>query len=183
MQKDLKSLFGTHHGLDERSLDALIKALSKENLPGFDYIEFKQAIGRLQDMGMDESTIYRSAFATASTMGLTKEKLLKTAAHYQKVLAHEQSQFEQSLKRQMAQRVEAKRQEVEKMKHQVQEYRKKIADLEQKIKQGEQTITNADGEIQEVEERLLSTKESFEHALRSIVNAIEEDIKSINTYL
>ena len=75
----MKDIFGTHHGLDERSMESLVGALERENLPGFDYLEFKQALERLQAMDMAEETAFKSAFATASTMGLTKDKLLKTA--------------------------------------------------------------------------------------------------------
>lgn len=183
MQKDLKSLFGDHHGLDERSVSALTRALANENLPGFDYIEFKQALARLRDMDMDEPTAFRSAYATASTMGLTKEKLLKTARHYKKVLDNENEHFEQSLNKQMEQRVKAKMQEVEKMKKQVAEFQRKIDELEARIKQGEQTIASADEDIRSAKEKLLSTKDAFQHALKSISNEIQKDIESMETYL
>ena len=76
MQSKLKSIFGNHHGLDERSINVLTKALENANLPGFDYLEFKQSLAALTQMNMDEAMAIKSAFATASTMGLTKEKLL-----------------------------------------------------------------------------------------------------------
>ena len=47
MKKILKNIFGSHHGLDQKSVDFLINALEKNNLPGFDYIEFKQALSAL----------------------------------------------------------------------------------------------------------------------------------------
>lgn len=190
MQKDLKSLFGDHHGLDDRSVTALTRALANENLPGFDYIEFKQALARLRDMDMDESTAFRSAYATASTMGLTKEKLLKTAQHYKKVLDDENEHFEESLKRQMEQKVKAKMQEVEKMKKQVAEFRgkideleNKIKDLETKIQRGQKTIASADEDIQNAKDKLLSTKDAFQYALKSISNEIQKDIESMESYL
>ena len=77
MQKDLKNIFGSTTGLDDKSMEYLTSALAKNNLPGFDYLEFKQSLGALASLNMDEATAYKSAFATASTVGLTKEKLLK----------------------------------------------------------------------------------------------------------
>lgn len=183
MQKDLKAFFGDHHGLDERSINALAKALEKNNLPGFDYIEFKQALGRLQDMDMDESTAFRSAFATASTVGLTKEKLLKTADHYRKILTKEKQQFDDSLKRQMEQRVSAKQQEVEKLKKQIEDHKAKIRQLQEKVEKAQVTIDHSDEHIQEAKTKLLDTKEKFDYALQSIVNEIEKDIENIGTYL
>jgi chromosome segregation ATPase len=183
MQKDLKAFFGDHHGLDERSINALTKALEKNNLPGFDYIEFKQALGRLQELDMDEPTAFRSAFATASTVGLTKEKLLKTAEHYRKVLTTEKQQFDDSLNRQMEQRVRSKQQEVEKLKKQIGEYQAKIQQLQEKVEKAQSTIDHADEHIQDAKTKLLDTKEKFDYALQSIVNEIEKDIENVGTYL
>jgi chromosome segregation ATPase len=183
MQKDMKAIFGDHHGLDERSLDSLTKALEKSNLPGFDYIEFKQALHRLQEMDMDETTAFKSAFATASTMGLTKEKLLKTTTHYKKVLIKEKQQFDQALKKQMEQRVNSKLGEVEKLKKQIVSYQEKIKELQEKIVKAQDTIDHADEHIQAAKEKIESTKDGFEHTLQSIVNQIDKDIENINTYL
>ncbi|MEL6868102.1 MAG: hypothetical protein AAFP19_27010 [Bacteroidota bacterium] len=123
MQKELKNLFGRAHGLDQKSVEFLTKALEKNNLPGFDYIEFKQSLGALSEMAMDESTAFKSAFATASTMGLTKAKLLETAQHYLKIIMREKTQFEAAMQKQMAHRVESKLQEVEKLKEQIVKHR------------------------------------------------------------
>ncbi|HNG89366.1 MAG TPA: hypothetical protein PK858_04155, partial [Saprospiraceae bacterium] len=83
-----QSLFAAD-GLDERSLDFLTKALEKNNLPGFDYFEFKRAVATLLEMKIDEDTAFKSAFATAATVGLTKEKLLDTAGYYRNLLDKE----------------------------------------------------------------------------------------------
>jgi adenine-specific DNA methylase len=91
MAINLKKAFSKAENMDEKSLDFLTKALQKGNLPGFDYLEFKQSLEALHAMNMDESLAFQSAFATASTMGLTKEKLLKSVSHYQKVLEQEKS--------------------------------------------------------------------------------------------
>ena len=87
MAKDLRIIFGDMHGLDEKSVDTLTKALNNANLPGFDYLEFKQSLGALSGLNMDEAMGIKSAFATAATMGVTKIKLKETAQHYKSVLA------------------------------------------------------------------------------------------------
>lgn len=183
MQKDLKALFNAEKGLDERSINSLIKALEKNNLEGFDYIEFKQSLGKLQAMNLDEPTAYKSAFITASTVGLTKEKLLKTADHYKKVLFNEKQQFDQALQKQMEQRVESKRSEVERMKKQVEEYKAKIKDLEEKIARAQSTIDHADEHIQAARDKIESTKEAFEATLKSVLSEIDQDIENINSLL
>ncbi|NJK83654.1 MAG: hypothetical protein HC912_07380 [Saprospiraceae bacterium] len=149
MPKDLSHIFGTTHGLDERSLQFLIKALERSNLPGFDYIEFKQSVANLIGMNIEEITAYKSVLATAMSMGLTKEKLLKSAYHYQQVLEEERTKFDAALQKQMEQKVGAKLEEVERLKKQIAEYATKIEELEQRIAKANLTISNADGEVQE----------------------------------
>lgn len=183
MNKDLKVLFGKHHGLDEKSVDFLTKALDKNNLPGFDYIEYKQSLGALSGMNMDEETAFKSAFATASTVGLTKDKLLKTAEHYKRILSKEKEQFDAALQKQMVQRVSSKQNEVEKLRKQIEEYKAKIAQLQEKIDKSQHTIDTADEHIQNAKEKIVSTKENFEYTLTSIVNQIDQDIENINRYL
>jgi chromosome segregation ATPase len=182
MNKDIKKMFGDHHGLDDKSVDFLTKALAKNNLPGFDYIEFKQSLRALREM-MDEPTAYKSAFATAATVGLTKEKLLKTATHYKNILATEKKQFDAALQKQMEQRVHSKLTEVEKLKKQIVEYKEKIKALEAKMAKSQSTIDNADQHIQAAKAKIEGTRDDFEHTLQSIVNEIDQDIESINQYL
>ena len=183
MQKSLKTLFGTHHGLDDRSVEFLTGALSKNNLPGFDYIEFKQSLAALTNMEMDEETAFKSAFATAATVGPTKDKLLKTAEHYQNVLNKEKNQFDAALKKQVDQRVKSKQTEVAKLRKQVEDYRAKIQLLEEKINAAESTIEKADEVIQEAKNRIESTKDGFELTLQSILNEINKDIENIKSFL
>lgn len=183
MNRDLKTIFGSHHGLDERSVTFLVKALEKHNLPGFDYIEFKQSLGALQSMNMDEPIAFKSAFVTASTMGLTKEKLTKTANHYRDVLNQEKEQFDKALKAQIEQRVNSKLTEVQKLKKQIEEYRAKIQTLEDQIVRSQNTIDHADEHIAGAKKRILDTKESFEVTYQSILNQIDKDIENINIYL
>lgn len=183
MQKKLKALFGKHHALDEKSIDFLTNALEKNNLPGFDYIEFKQSLGALEDLNMDESTAIRSAFATASTVGLTKDKLLKTAEHYKQVLSNEKRQFDAALEKQIQQRVKSKEEEIERLKKQVEEYKKKIVELEEKIARSQATIDHADEDINAAKEKILGTKENFEFTWQSVINEIDRDVENINKYL
>ena len=183
MQKDFKSIFGDNHGLDSKSVEFLVNALEKNNLPGFDYLEFKQSLAALAKLDMDESTAFQSAFATAATMGLTKPKLLETAQHYQIILKKEQAQFEMAMKNQIAQKIDGKRQEVEKLKGQIAKHQEKIEQLQMQIAKFQTTIDGADAQISATQARIEGTRESFEHAHRSIMNQIQKDIDNINNYL
>ncbi len=183
MIKDLKTLFGKDHGLDQKSVEFLANALKKNNLPGFDYIEFKQSLAALGQMQMDESTAFKSAFATASTMGLTKEKLLQTAAHYLKIVENEKAQFQLAMQKQIQQRVDSKLAEVNKLKEQIVKHQEKIRQLEEQISKYQATIDGADAKVAEARQKIEATQHSFELTHQSIVNQIRKDIENIENLL
>lgn len=183
MNKDLKAIFGSQHGLDQKSVNFLTNALEKSNLPGFDYIEFKQALAALNKMDMDEPTAFKSAFAAAATMGLTKQKLIDTANHYKTVLNKEQQEFQVALKKQMSTRVNGKLQEVERLKEQIVLHEEKIAKLKEQISKFQNTINNADADVQEAKNRIEATKDNFMLTFQSLQNEIDKDISNIEAYL
>lgn len=179
----MKTIFGKDHGLDQKSVDFLTKALEKSNLPGFDYIEFKQSLDALSKLNMEEETAFKSAFATASTVGLTKTKLLETASHYKKVLANEKKQFDAALQKQIDQKIAGKEQEVKKLKDQILKHQEKIKQLQDQIAKFQKTIDGADAQIDAARRKIESTRDGFEHTHQSILNQIEKDIENIKKYL
>ena len=86
----LTNLEGT---VNNEIMTVLLSILNENNQDGFDYLEYKNAIKSLESMQMDEKTRYRSAFATAKTLGVTVPKLLNSIGFYQKVLQNELKTF------------------------------------------------------------------------------------------
>ena len=176
-------LFGENHGLDEKSIEFISKAIERANLPGFDYLEFRMAVDNLKKMDLDEATSFKSAFATARTMGLTKEKLLETAAHYKAVVLKEKEQFDAASAKQQDIKVGANLQHVA-------ELQKEINDKDAKIKQLQAEIETARGKVRSLDfERdgaaakidEAKTKYLFTH--QSINNQMEQDMANIQKYL
>ncbi len=183
MNKNLSQLFAYKEGLDTRSTQFLMKALESNNLPGFDYIEFKQSLGALISMNIDEATAFKSAFATASTMGLTKQKLLESASHYQKILLKEKGQFDIALKNRIEQRVGKKEEEnkqhtsrIQQIQTQIKRLEQEIVELRQKIEHNNQTKGN-DGE------KLIAQQKNFELTYNSIQKEIDNDVHKISQFL
>ncbi len=183
MSNSLKKAFGDNSELDKKSLNSLVGALERANMPGFDYLEFKQSLSALREMGMDEATAMKSAFATASTVGLTKDKLVKTAKHYKQVLNNELKEFEQAVKKQVEQRVDSKKMEVDILKRQVEEYAKKIKSLENEIKKHQNTIDHADDNIKTALEKINGAKENFGLTFQKVLSEIDKDIEQISSRL
>lgn len=176
-------MFENQDGLDEKSVAFLLKAIEKNNLKGFDYIEYKQSLRALADMKLDEETAFKSAFATAKTMGLTKEILLKTAEHYKVVLGREKEQFEAAVNKQMSQQVKVREKEVEKLRKIVEDHKTKIAELEKEIKKATTSINDKETEIKGASEKIKSTQASFENTLQALMVEIEKDVTNIKKYL
>jgi chromosome segregation ATPase len=179
----MKDFFGAHHGLDERSMESLVGALERENLPGFDYLEFKQSLERLQELNIEEEVAYKSAFATASTMGLTKDKLLKTAAHYKKVLDKEQVSFDAALNNQIKAKVDGKRKEVATLRKRLTDYEAKIQELQKLKSAAEKTISEADATIAAAQESINDVHQRFEATLKALQNQIDQDVTDIERFL
>jgi hypothetical protein len=167
----MKNLFGENHGLDEKSIEFISKAIEKANLPGFDYLEFRMAVDNLKKIDFDEATAYKSVFATAKTMGLTKEKLLETAAHYKAIVLKEKEQFDAASAKQQDNKVGANLQQVAELQLQaeINTARGKISTLD----------FERDGAAAKIEEA--KTKYLFTH--QSINNQMEQDMANIQKYL
>ena len=172
----LLAIFENLPGVDKRSVKFLIDALNKNNLPGFDYLEFKQAVGAMKAMHMDEATAIQSAFTTASTVGLTKEKLLESANFYQKILSSEQGKFAQALQQQTKIQIAGKQNEINKKKEQ-------IAQLQAEIQRHEALIAKAQEEIEQSKHKIFGAKENFEQTYAIVKEELTDDITKITTIL
>lgn len=183
---DLKSIFHLNSELDDKGknfLDIITSVLERSNLPGFDYLEFKQSLAALEKMNMDKETSIKSAFATASTVGLTKEKLLNTAEHYLKILSKEKAEFEDAMQNQIKVKVEGKKEEVNKLRAMINNYKKEIEKLEAQIHKSQETIDSSDMKIKQEADKIHKTQESFETIYSSIQEIISKDMDNFKQYL
>lgn len=183
MVRSIAEMFEDVDKLDKKSVAFLVKAIEENNLPGFDYLEFKQSLKGLKRMNMDQETAIKSAFTTGSTVGLTKEKLISSAQHYRQVLLKEKSQFDAALQKQLAHRVEGKRTEKETLAQKIEVYRNKIKDLETEITKLLDKLGKADSEIEAAQEKIDDTKEKFETTFQNFVKEIERDVDTLNSVL
>jgi septal ring factor EnvC (AmiA/AmiB activator) len=179
----ISQLLGLGNNADQKSVDFLENAMVKQAQPGFDYLKFKQSIDQLAGLKLDVSISLKSAFATASTMGVTKDSLLQSARHYLTVLGEEKKQFDQALNNQVQQRVDSKKEELLKLQHEIEEHRRQIAKLEKQILEFQDKISRSDEEVAEAKSSIDQTKMKFENTYRQFVSAIELDITTIQQNL
>ncbi|MFT5833114.1 MAG: hypothetical protein ACI97N_000740 [Cognaticolwellia sp.] len=170
-------------GVDERSASFLVSALTKNNLPGFDYLEFKQSLVALESLNMDEHAAFQAAFATASTMGLTKAKLLETANFYKKILANEQGKFEQALQQQTKIQIAGKQKEITNTQTVIEQKKAQIDRLHLEIANHEALMEKAQETIETSKHKIFSAKENFEKTYVAISGEVNSDVDKITTIL
>lgn len=177
-----KSLFSVE-GLDDRSLEFLTNAIEKNNLPGFDYFEFKRAVATLLQMNMDEAVAYKSAFATAATMGLTKEKLVETAGYYRNLLDKEKEQFDQALENQNTTKIAARQQEVKRLRDQIERHKADMLRLQDEMASYLAQIEQSEAALNAESEKLNKAKTAFERTHAAVAILIEGDVERMHKHL
>lgn len=183
MKKSLTALFTDAPEHDKRSANAIYKAIEKNNMEGFDYIEYRASLDGMEQLNMDESTRYQSAYVTASTMGLTRAKLLKTAKFYRDVVVKEKSQFDKALEQQRTKGVAKLENDIKKLKEAIRTKEEQIKKLQADIEKHEAKTTEIQEKIDGTEDRIQATQTGFESAYQKILDYIDSDISNIETYV
>lgn len=184
MKVDLNQLFNKNKDLDERATNALLKSLVGAHTSNeFEYLKFKQSLESLQGMNMDKATAIKSAFATASTMGLTKDKLIRSAERYLSVLSNESVTFSDALKSQIDKHVNSRESVISKIEGKIKENKSKIEELQKEIQLLEQKMETVDDDIEAAQTRIEEAKQKFKKSYLTITDVIKGDVEEIKQYL
>ena len=164
-------------------MDILFGAMEKNNIDGFDYLEFKKSLQSLAKMPMDEQTRFQSAFAMAQSMGVTPQSLVDTANHYLKVLQQEEQKFEQALAKQKNHQIGNKEQQIKQLESVIQQKAAQIKKLTTEIEQHQKQSTNLKNEIANKAIKIENTKNNFIASYDALVAQIQQDINNMKNYL
>jgi len=169
--------------IDNTILDRLFEALEENNQPGFDYLEFRKAIQTLNALPMDEATKYQSTYATASTMGVTLNKLLDSIEFYKKVLASQEEIFTKAIKEQTAVNINNKVVEKDKLNAAIAEKNEQIKKLVEDIQTHQSEILQITSSIDAAEMKIKETSMNFETSLNIIKDQLDQDYSKLNQYI
>lgn len=183
MKKSLALLFGDASDQDKRSAKLIIGALEKNTQQGFDYVEYRASLDGLAKLDMDEPIRYQSAFVTASTMGLTRAKLLKTAKFYRSVVVKEKEHFEKALEQQMTKGVAKLQSDIKKLEEAIRIKEEQIKKLQADIEKHNGKITDVQSKIDNADQKIQNTQAGFERAYTTILDFIDTDISNIESYI
>ncbi len=167
----------------DKFMSILLAAMDKNNLEGFDYLEFKQALKNMESMPMDEKTRYQSAFAMAKTMNVTPEHLVKTANHYVAILQQEEQKFGQALTAQRSKQIGGREQQMGELEKGIKAKAEHIKRLTQEIEADQKSLATIKNEISGAVVKVESTKNNFIASFNSLVAHIQKDIDNMAKYL
>lgn len=168
---------------DPKFIDILLKAVEKDNLEGFDYLEYKSSLQSLSGMDMDEETRYKSSLAMAQTMGATPDKLIKTANHYLATLDKEKSKFQEALKAQKSKQVTGKEASITQMEKGIAGKLKKIEELKKEIASDTKKVEAMKSNINKAAAKVQKTSDHFHYAFNVVTGQILTDIEKMKKYL
>ena len=169
--------------VQDKFLDVLFQALESSNQDGFDYMEFKNFLKSLSNVQMDDHTRYKSAFATAQTMGATKDNILKSAKNYIDILSKEQTKFQEALQAKKDQNLTGKQQEIKQLESSIKTKTADIERMKSEIEASQKQIGSLEKDINSASEKLAQTANDFEASYQALLLQIQNDIQSIESHL
>jgi len=180
---NIKELFSISGEAHSKSTNALVKAIKDGATDGFDYLRFKSSIKSMQDMDLSEMQSFKSAFTTAQTIGITKDKLVKSASYYKNILGKELEKFGGALKKQYKQRVTENQEKAKQLEKKKVETANKIKALQKELDGYDAHISQLIKIADKENEKIVAARERFLEAHSEIKNSIEADIKLMQDYL
>lgn len=169
--------------VDNQIIEQLLLEVEKNDLEGFDYFEYKKALKALDKMPMNEVTKYRSAFATASTMGVTLDDLLKSAAFYVSILDAENEKINTDFEKKITESVGKKEEEIADLKNTIQEKKALIKKLTEEIETHENQITDLKYKVKDAKKELTENQNDFKVSFDYLKSQFTIDIARMKEYL
>lgn len=183
MSNSLKDLFKISQELNPKVVQKLLVAIKNNQTDEFDYLRFKQSFEALLGMGIDNQTAAKSAFITASTMGLTKDKLLKSIEFYKSVLNKEKDEFANALKYQISSNIDAKTLQLNALQKKIEEHQTKMEQLKKEIENMKTEIENTKNTIDDASQKINQTRINFKSTFDHLYEEIEKDAIFYNTII
>ncbi|MBK6964630.1 MAG: hypothetical protein IPH20_12010 [Bacteroidales bacterium] len=169
--------------VDNTILDRLLKAIEDNNQAGFDYLEYRRSLKSLAALPMDEAIKFQSAFATASTMDVTLEKLLASIDFYKKVLLNEDDNFKKASKEQFSVNVEGRLKQKETVNNIIKEKSLSIQKLTEEIRAHQAELGDLNLAIETADAKIKDTTANFNQALEVLISQMDLDAEKLKKYI
>ena len=134
-------------------------------------------------MQLDPAIAYKSAFTTAATLGVTKEKLIETAGYYRNLVSKEKEQFDNALENQNVVKVASKQAEVKRLRDQIERHKTEIARLQDEMAAYLNQIDQAESAVKSESEKLEKARTAFDRTHQTVLLQIDQDVENLHKYL
>ncbi len=169
--------------VDQQMAEVLASAIEAANIDGFDYIEFRNALTAMSNIPMPEQAKFQSVFATAQTMGATKDKILDSIDHYQGILESKRAEFMAQVEAMMQAEIASRQAKKEQMEQEIAQLTEQIQTAQLRIAEAQQEILKISSEINQEDLNIKNTSASFEATYNFMTGKLQEDKNKIQTYL
>jgi chromosome segregation ATPase len=183
MNIDLSTLFALPEGLNKDLTMSIFSAIKEQSKDGMDYIKFKQSVKNLQNMDMDETTSFKSAYATASTLGMSKEELVQSANSYKTVVNKKRDEFIEAMQKGIAEKVTLPTQKVGEMENEIKKIDQKIKELELQKTEYAKLIEATKEDIVEADAKIDSRKAEFVLVYDAFNAILDKDMQQLSNLL
>lgn len=163
--------------------NVLLKALESNNLEGFDYLEFKQALQNLKKVESDEHKRYQSAFAMATAMNTNPAHLVKSAGHYLSILQKEEAEFQQAVKAQQSKQITEKNDEIKQLENMIKQKSEEIIKLNKEIESHQKQLDSRKKAIKNASQKVEATISGFMGSYQMLVGQIQKDIENMKKFM
>lgn len=169
--------------LDPRSYEKMMNIITSNNIDGFDYLEFKSSLKALNNTPLDEENKFKSAFAMAQTMGLTKEKLLKTAEYYKNLLEQDKDGFRTHLKTAVQEKAKSYTSQKSQLTKMIAQKEAEVKKLTEQITQHKAQLDDVCDQESNMESKALESRDKYLGTYQFIAAQFDKDITKIKQYL
>lgn len=169
--------------VDEAMAKILEDAILEANIPGFDYVEFRDVLANMSTLGLPEPKMFQAAFASAQIAKVTKVQLLEAIDFYLKVIETKAKEFDDYVAGLKATDVTGKDQEIADLEAQIEADASKIQELtaaigERRQKQDAIRMGKAQADLD-----INNKTAAFEATKAVIVGRLSADRNKIDTYI
>jgi hypothetical protein len=155
----------------------------RSNLPGPDYYEFWKMMETLEAHVPDEKARMAAVFATLSIQGLTKQKLVETAAQYRQLVETDRNEFEKAANDKALHEIQGRQQQLVELEKKIAQHAETIKKLTEEITAAQLQTGQVKAQITEQEQKISSSRQGYQLACDAMINKIETDLQKIQTTL
>jgi hypothetical protein len=171
--------------VDAKFAEHFANVLAKNNLPGPDYFEFREALRSLSALGLSEDQQYQAAWASFKALGGAADvtHLTGTANQYLAILGKDREAFGQSVEAAIAERVGGLQREQQQLQADTENLTRQLAEIQQKLAANQARLAAIGGEVAEQSGKLNQNRQNYEATYGHFTGQIREDLAKIARYL